>query len=130
LLHYSHTEARNLLLIAGFTHDDVAAQTLTFFVDGYETSSTAMAFGLYCLAVNPDVQTKVRDEVDSVLKKYGGELTFEGIQEMAYLDMALSGKIIQITIKYSKFKVSTGSLPIRPLLHTVYSRLSGCGLLR
>jgi cytochrome P450 family 6 len=88
-----------------------------------------MAFGLYCLAVNPDAQTKVRDEVDSVLKKYGGELTFEGIQEMAYLDMALSGKIIQITIMYSKFKVSTGSLPIRPLLHTVYYRLSGCGLL-
>jgi cytochrome P450 family 6 len=53
-----------------------------------------MAFGLYCLAINPDVQTKVRDEVDSVLKKYGGELTFDGIQEMTYLDMALSGKLI------------------------------------
>lgn len=53
-----------------------------------------MAFGLYCLAVNPDVQTKIREEVDSILKKHGGELTFDGIQEMTYLDMALSGKII------------------------------------
>jgi len=52
-----------------------------------------MAFGLYCLAINPDVQMKVRDEVDSVLKKYGGELTFDGVQEMAYLDLAVSGKI-------------------------------------
>lgn len=51
-----------------------------------------MAFGLYCLALNPNVQTEVRHEVDSVLKKHGGELTFDGIQEMSYLDMALSGK--------------------------------------
>jgi len=51
-----------------------------------------MAFGLYSLALNPDVQTKVREEVDSVLKKHGGVLTFDAIQEMTYLDMALSGK--------------------------------------
>jgi cytochrome P450 family 6 len=51
-----------------------------------------MSFALYTLALNPDVQTKVRQEVDSVLKKHGGELTFDAIQEMPYLDMALSGK--------------------------------------
>ena len=53
-----------------------------------------MAFGLYCLALNPDVQTKVREEVDSVLKKHGGALTFDALQEMTYLDMALSGKTV------------------------------------
>jgi cytochrome P450 family 6 len=51
-----------------------------------------MSFGLYSLALNPDVQTKVREEVDSVLKKHGGALTFDALQEMTYLDMALSGK--------------------------------------
>ena len=51
-----------------------------------------MAFGLYSLALNPDVQTKVREEVDSVLKKHAGALTFDALQEMTYLDMALSGK--------------------------------------
>jgi len=75
-----------------FTEDDIMAQASTFFVDGYETSSAAMAFGLYSLALNPDVQTKVREEVDSVLKKHGGALTFDALQEMTYLDMALSGK--------------------------------------
>ncbi|XP_023720072.1 cytochrome P450 9e2, partial [Cryptotermes secundus] len=73
-----------------FTDVDIYAQASTFFADGYETSSGAMAFGLYCLAVNPDVQAKVRDEVDSVLKKHDGQLTFDAIQEMTYLDMALS----------------------------------------
>ena len=53
-----------------------------------------MAFGLFCLALNPDVQTKVREEVDTVLKKLGGSLSFDALQEMTYLDMALSGKIV------------------------------------
>jgi cytochrome P450 family 6 len=73
---------------------DIYAQASTFFVDGYETSSGAMAFGLYCLAVNPDVQVKVREEVDSILKKHDGQLNFDALQEMTCLDMALSGKII------------------------------------
>jgi cytochrome P450 family 6 len=81
-------------LISAFTDEDIFAQASTFFADGFETSSGAMAFGLYCLAVNPDVQVKVRDEVDSVLKKHDGQLTFDAIQEMTYLDKTLSGKII------------------------------------
>jgi cytochrome P450 family 6 len=63
-----------------------------------------MAFGLYCLAINPDIQAKVRDEVDSVLKKHDGQLTFDAIQEMVYLDMALSGKILSARLK-SRFKI-------------------------
>jgi cytochrome P450 family 6 len=58
-----------------------------------------MAFGLYSLAVNPDVQAKVRDEVDSVLRKHGGQLTFDAIQEMTYLDMVVSGKTIFVRFK-------------------------------
>jgi hypothetical protein len=63
-----------------------------------------MAFGLYCLALNPDVQTKVREEVDFVLKKHG-EITFDGIQEMTYLDMALSGKIVIQSSKLQFFRL-------------------------
>jgi hypothetical protein len=51
------------------------------------------------LAVNPDVQAKVREEVDSVLKKHDGQLSFDAIQEMTYMDMALSGKIILACFK-------------------------------
>jgi hypothetical protein len=60
-----------------------------------------MAFGLYCLAVNPDVQDKVRDEVDTVLKKHGGQISFDAIQEMTYLDMVLSGKPLFASLRYA-----------------------------
>ncbi|XP_023707098.2 cytochrome P450 9e2 [Cryptotermes secundus] len=73
-----------------FSDDDVVAQAITFFGDGFETSSTALSFSLYALATNPDIQEKVREEVESVLKKHGGELTFDSIQEMTYLDMVFS----------------------------------------
>jgi cytochrome P450 family 6 len=90
-----------------FTEDDIIAQASTFFIDGYETSSTAMAFGLYCLALNPDVQTKVREEVDSVLKKHGGTLTFDALQEMTYLDMALSESLRMYPPGLALLKVCT-----------------------
>ncbi|XP_068081311.1 cytochrome P450 6k1 [Anabrus simplex] len=73
-----------------YTEEDITAHALTFFIDGFETSSVALSFALYELALNPEVQTKLRMEVDSVLKKHNGKLCYEAIQEMIYLDMVLS----------------------------------------
>lgn len=87
------TLCRALLFLTVFSDDDVVAQAITFFGDGFETSSTALSFSLYALATNPDIQEKVREEVESVLKKHGGELTFDGIQEMTYLDMVFAGML-------------------------------------
>ena len=63
----------------------------TFFADGTETSASAMSFALYTLAVNTEVQNRVREEVRTVLHKHGGQLSFECVQEMTYLDMVLAG---------------------------------------
>ncbi|KAJ9580925.1 hypothetical protein L9F63_023897, partial [Diploptera punctata] len=90
-----------------FTEEDVAAQASTFFVDGYETSSSALAFTLYALAVNPDVQENLRKEVDSVIEKNGGELDFDGIQEMAYLEMVLSEALRKYPPAYFLTKMCT-----------------------
>lgn len=72
-----------------FTDEDIAAQALTFFTDGYETSSTALAVLLYDLACNPDVQKRLREEVDSVIAQHNGQLDLDIVQEMEYLDMAV-----------------------------------------
>jgi cytochrome P450 family 6 len=72
--------------------DVIAAQAFLFFLAGIETSSTTMTFCLYELAQNPDIQERVRNEIDTVLVKHGGNITYEAISEMEYLDKVVSGK--------------------------------------
>jgi len=72
--------------------DELAAQVFIFFIAGFETSSTTMSFCLYELALNPDIQRRVQDEIDNVLQKQDGEITYEAIQQMEYLDKTVAGK--------------------------------------
>jgi cytochrome P450 len=73
--------------------NSLAAQAFVFFLGGYETSSTTMTFCLYELSLHQDIQDRLREEIDDVLQKYDGKLTYEGIQEMEYLDKVVSGKV-------------------------------------
>ena len=40
------------------------SQSMIFLLAGFETTSTSLAFLSYQLALNPDVQEKLRNEVD------------------------------------------------------------------
>ncbi|XP_056638463.1 probable cytochrome P450 6a13 [Diorhabda sublineata] len=71
------------------TLNEVTAHSFSFFLAGFETSSTTMSFALLELAMNQDIQEKLRKEILEVLKKYDGDITYEGVQEMQYLDQAL-----------------------------------------
>lgn len=69
----------------------MAAQCFLFFGAGFETSSNTLSFLVLELAHNKQIQSKAREEIVKVLKKHGGELTYEALKEMSYLDMVLLG---------------------------------------
>ncbi|KAJ8926643.1 hypothetical protein NQ314_020977 [Rhamnusium bicolor] len=69
---------------------DITAQALIFFFAGFETVSTNMSFAAYELAANPDIQDKLRKEINATLEECGGQLTYEGLLKMKYLDMVIS----------------------------------------
>lgn len=70
---------------------DIAAHTLTFFFDGYETSSAVLSIILYYLGKNESIQQKVRDEVRESLTD-NGSVTYDSISDMEYLDQVFNGK--------------------------------------
>ncbi|XP_014088965.2 probable cytochrome P450 308a1 [Bactrocera oleae] len=61
----------------------------TFLLEGFETSSSLMAFALYEYAKHPLVQARVQQEIDEVLASHGGEMCYEAIQDMSYLGATL-----------------------------------------
>uniref|UniRef100_V5GJG1 Putative cytochrome P450 6a23 n=1 Tax=Anoplophora glabripennis TaxID=217634 RepID=V5GJG1_ANOGL len=72
------------------TMDEITAQSLIFFVAGFETSSTTMHCAAYELAMNPDIQDRLREEIIEVLEKYNNVLTYDAVAEMKYLDRTVS----------------------------------------
>ncbi|XP_072375654.1 probable cytochrome P450 6d5, partial [Diabrotica undecimpunctata] len=59
-----------------------------FFLAGYESTSTTIAFLLYNLAKNTCIQEKLRNEIRCLLKKHGS-LTYDAIMDIPYLDMCV-----------------------------------------
>ncbi|XP_058460174.1 probable cytochrome P450 6a14 [Malaya genurostris] len=74
----------------GLTVDEMAAQCFVFFIAGFETSSTTMNFCLYELAKNPDIQEKLRDEIESAITRNNGKITYDLVMEMQYLDNVIN----------------------------------------
>ncbi|XP_076642026.1 putative cytochrome P450 28d1 [Halictus rubicundus] len=70
--------------------DAVVAHTLSFFFDGFETSRLTLSFVTYQLARHPEIQEKLRNEIKSVLAENNGELTFEALKELKYMEQVIS----------------------------------------
>ncbi|KAF5271171.1 hypothetical protein FQR65_LT17686 [Abscondita terminalis] len=73
--------------------EDITAQAITFFFAGFETSSTAMTFIAYELALNEDVQKRLQEEIDDTLFHCQGKLTYDALNDMKYMDMVVSEAI-------------------------------------
>lgn len=66
--------------------DSIVADLVIFYGDVYETSSTTMAFVLYQLSKNREVQEKLREDIFDVIKSTGDKITYESLKAMTYLD--------------------------------------------
>jgi len=72
--------------------DDLMYKTcVQFFTDGYETASQVFGVLLYFLTVNPDIQSKLQDDIDELFesKKAGEEIKQDDVTGMKYLDQVV-----------------------------------------
>ncbi|XP_076779519.1 cytochrome P450 3A13 [Arvicanthis niloticus] len=68
---------------------EIVAQSVIFIFAGYETTSSALSFALYLLAIHPDVQKKLQDEIDATLPNKT-PATYDTLLQMEYLDMVVN----------------------------------------
>lgn len=66
------------------------AQALQIIVAGFETSSSTTTYAMYHLAFHPEIQSRLREEIMENLDKHNQEVTYDGINEMSYLEMVVS----------------------------------------
>lgn len=74
--------------------NEMTAQSFIFFAGGFETTSTTMSFCLYELAKATEIQKKIHDEIDQVLAKFNGELSYDSVSEMKYLECCIDCEIL------------------------------------
>ncbi|XP_049794554.1 cytochrome P450 6j1-like [Schistocerca nitens] len=63
---------------------------MIFLEGGFDTTSSVLTFALYELAFHQDVQEKLRQEIQMVTAKHGGQLTYAAVMEMTFLDNTMS----------------------------------------
>nr|XP_033323896.1 cytochrome P450 9e2-like [Megalopta genalis] len=69
---------------------DMTAQAFVFFLGGFESTSVLMCFAAYEVGVNPEIQKRLQEEIDDVLEKSNGEVTYEAVNDMKYLDAIIN----------------------------------------
>ncbi|CAG9584936.1 unnamed protein product [Danaus chrysippus] len=69
--------------------EELSSQVFIFFAAGYESSASTLVMCVHELALNPDVQEKLYQEIKEFKEKHG-EITFEHIHNLKYLDCVLS----------------------------------------
>uniref|UniRef100_A0A2M4BJH1 Putative cytochrome p450 cyp4/cyp19/cyp26 subfamily n=1 Tax=Anopheles marajoara TaxID=58244 RepID=A0A2M4BJH1_9DIPT len=74
------------------TEPDMVAQCLIFFVAGFDTIATCMTFLMYELAIAPDLQDRLYEEIRDTEDQLGrgSSLTYDALQRMRYMDMVVS----------------------------------------
>nr|XP_033323903.1 cytochrome P450 9e2-like [Megalopta genalis] len=83
-------QAKNEQDSSNITIDDIVAQAFGFFIAGFDTVSTLMSFLTLEMALNQDVQERLREETDRYLAEDNGKISYEALSKMEYMDMVIS----------------------------------------
>lgn len=82
------------------TLNQIAAECLVCYTAGYETSSSTMTMAILELALNRNIQNKLRQEINACLQSSEGNITYDAIMNMEYLDQVVTGKFSTYSSKF------------------------------
>lgn len=74
-----------------WSENELLAQCFLFFLAGFDTISSCLTFATYELAINPEIQQRLYEEVQRTEQELKGlPLSYEVLQKMEYMDMVVS----------------------------------------
>lgn len=75
---------------SSLTDDDIREEVDTFMFEGHDTTAMGIAWSLYMIALHPDVQAKIHEELECVLQgDLDADITLEDLKELKYFDRVL-----------------------------------------
>ncbi|XP_063612530.1 cytochrome P450 4c3-like [Penaeus indicus] len=75
LLEYSET-------VSPLSNEDIREEVDTFMFEGHDTTAAAINWSLYLLGSNPEIQTRVHEELDSIFGGSDRPITMADLREM------------------------------------------------
>ncbi|XP_023224048.1 cytochrome P450 4c3-like [Centruroides sculpturatus] len=104
------------------TEEDVREEVDTFMFAGHDTTAVGLSWTLYLIGVYPDVQEKLKEEIDSIFgNDKGREVTIEDLRQLKYLEciikesqrlypsLPLIGREIREDVTINGFKIPGGT---------------------
>ena len=68
----------------------IVSTAMVFLIAGYDTTGSTMAMAAYELAMNPEIQDRLMEEIEEEVEKAdGADLDYTTLQNMPYLDAVL-----------------------------------------
>ena len=68
----------------------IVATAIVLLVAGYDTTGTTLAYACYQLAKHPEIQEKLRAEVEEATGDSDKPIDYDSVQKMTYLDQIIS----------------------------------------
>ncbi|KAG8194931.1 hypothetical protein JTE90_021392 [Oedothorax gibbosus] len=113
------TGASSGKLTRRMTDADILDNSVLFFLAGYETTSTALAFTTHFLIHFPDAQEKIRQEVQNLIESEG-DLDYSSVNKLQYLDEVIHefvSREVAEDVDLGKYKLKKGVTVQVPAYH-------------
>ena len=72
------------------TDEEIIANIILILLAGYETTASLLTYASYSLAVHPEIQTQLRQEILEAKNKNNGVLDYDTLMSLPYLDAVIN----------------------------------------
>ena len=102
-----------------FTEENLVDQMMTFLAAGHETTSSSIQWAVYLLALHPDIQTRLRNEIRASIPSPSSESSIDSqaIDRVTYLHAVCSEVLrvyppVPLTLRIAAHNTTIGTQPI------------------